>query len=170
LARSRRDTTITRHAVFRTAHIGFAGPTPHPARATAAIKEAIAAGFEHLNLDIIYGTPGESSDEVARTLETVLETEVDHVSAYALTVEPGTALSRKVRRGEIPPVDEDLQAFPVFGDRQDSLQCRLPVVRDFQLGETWGRRHQPGRALPPQYGVLDGRKLVGGLAQVHTDT
>lgn len=81
-----------------------------PARATAAIKEAIAAGFEHLNLDIIYGTPGESSDEVARTLETVLETEVDHVSAYALTVEPGTALSRKVRRGEIPPVDEDLQA------------------------------------------------------------
>lgn len=81
-----------------------------PERASAAIKEATAAGFEHLNLDVIYGTPGESADEVVHSLETVLETEVDHVSAYALTVEPGTALFRKVRRGEIPPVDEDIQA------------------------------------------------------------
>lgn len=81
-----------------------------PERASAAIKEATAAGFEHLNLDVIYGTPGESADEVARSLETVLETDVDHVSAYALTVEPGTALFRNVRRGEIPPIDEDIQA------------------------------------------------------------
>lgn len=81
-----------------------------PARAVAAIHEAQAAGFEHLNLDLIYGTPGETAEDVARSIETVVETGVDHVSAYALTVEAGTALFRKVARGEIAPVDEDVQA------------------------------------------------------------
>lgn len=81
-----------------------------PQRATAAIQEAQAAGFHHLNLDLIYGTPGETAEDVARSLETVLETGVDHVSAYALTIEPGTALFRKVHHGDIAPIDEDIQA------------------------------------------------------------
>lgn len=81
-----------------------------PARAVTAIAAAQAAGFTHLNLDIIYGTPGETAVEVTRSLDTVLATGVDHVSAYALTVEPGTALFRQIRRGEIEPVDEDVQA------------------------------------------------------------
>ena len=81
-----------------------------PARAVAAIEEAQAAGFEHLNLDLIYGTPGETTDDVARSVDTVLATGVDHVSAYALTIEPGTALFRKVAHGEIDPIDDDMQA------------------------------------------------------------
>ena len=81
-----------------------------PGRALQAIAEAHAAGFEHLNLDVIYGTPGESDDDLRATLDAVLDAPVDHVSAYSLIVEDGTAMARKVRKGIIPPPDEDTYA------------------------------------------------------------
>lgn len=81
-----------------------------PGRALAAAKEALAAGFEHVNLDMIYGTPTETDDDVRATLEAILSTGVDHVSAYSLIVEDGTAMARKVRRGELPAPSEDAYA------------------------------------------------------------
>ncbi|WP_092630662.1 radical SAM family heme chaperone HemW [Actinopolyspora mzabensis] len=81
-----------------------------PGRAVAAAREAMAAGFEHVSLDLIYGTPGESSDDLRGSLEAVLEAGVDHVSAYSLIVEDGTAMARRVRRGELPMPDEDVLA------------------------------------------------------------
>lgn len=81
-----------------------------PGRATAAAREAIAAGFEHVNLDMIYGTPTETEDDVRRTLEAILATGVDHVSAYSLIVEDGTAMARKIRRGELPAPQEEAYA------------------------------------------------------------
>ena len=81
-----------------------------PGRPVEAAKEARAAGFEHVNLDMIYGTPGETDDDVRATLEAVLAAEVDHVSAYSLIVEDGTAMARKVRRGELRVTDEDVLA------------------------------------------------------------
>ena len=62
-----------------------------PGRAFAAAREARAAGFEHVNLDMIYGTPTETDDNVRETLDRVLETGVDHVSAYSLIVEDPTS-------------------------------------------------------------------------------
>src|SRR5271170_7097717 len=70
-----------------------------PGRAAAAAREAMAEGFEHVNLDLIYGTPGESDDDLLRSVDTAIDTGVDHVSAYALVVEEGTALARRVRSG-----------------------------------------------------------------------
>ena len=81
-----------------------------PGRAFQAIAEAHATGFEHLNLDVIYGTPGESDDDLRATLDAVLDAPVDHVSAYSLIVEDGTAMARKVRKGIIPQPDEDTYA------------------------------------------------------------
>ena len=81
-----------------------------PGRPVEAAKEARAAGFEHVNLDMIYGTPGETDDDVRATLEAVLAAEVDHVSAYSLIVEDGTAMARKVRCGELRVTDEDVLA------------------------------------------------------------
>ena len=81
-----------------------------PGRAVAAAREARAAGFEHVNLDLIYGTPGESDDDLRASLDAVLSAGVDHVSAYALIVEDGTALARRVRRGELPAPDDDVLA------------------------------------------------------------
>src|ERR1700761_5911357 len=81
-----------------------------PNRSTSAAREALAAGFEHVSLDLIYGTPGESDDDLMRSVAAAVETGVDHVSAYALVVEEGTALARRVRRGELSAPDDDVLA------------------------------------------------------------
>ncbi|WP_016697802.1 radical SAM family heme chaperone HemW [Actinoalloteichus spitiensis] len=81
-----------------------------PGRATASAREARAAGFEHVNLDLIYGTPGETDRDLLASLDAVVEAGVDHVSAYALIVEDGTALARRVRRGDLPAPDDDVLA------------------------------------------------------------
>ncbi|MGP3705308.1 radical SAM family heme chaperone HemW [Gordonia paraffinivorans] len=91
-----------------------------PGRAVAAAREAREAGFEHVNLDLIYGTPGESDADLHASLDAVLSAGVDHVSAYALIVEDGTALARRIRRGEMPAPDDD-----VLADRYQILDDRL---------------------------------------------
>ncbi|MDT8914599.1 radical SAM family heme chaperone HemW [Amycolatopsis sp. PS_44_ISF1] len=81
-----------------------------PGRPVDAAREARAAGFEHVNLDVIYGTPGERTEDLRASLDAVLAAGVDHVSAYALIVEEGTALARRVRRGELPAPDDEVLA------------------------------------------------------------
>lgn len=84
--------------------------THTPDSSAQAARWAQQAGFDHVNLDMIYGTPGETDDDVRRTLAEIVEAGADHVSAYSLIVEEGTALARKVNRGEIPEVDDDVCA------------------------------------------------------------
>ncbi|MGW7519089.1 radical SAM family heme chaperone HemW [Streptomyces sp. NPDC054796] len=81
-----------------------------PGRPEEAVAEARAAGFRHINLDLIYGTPGESDDDWRASLHAALEARPDHVSAYALIVEEGTQLARRIRRGEVPMTDDDVHA------------------------------------------------------------
>ena len=81
-----------------------------PGRVAAAVADVRAAGFDNLSLDLIYGTPGESLADWTYTLEAALGMAPDHVSAYALIVEPGTRLAARVARGEIDAPDDDLMA------------------------------------------------------------
>lgn len=81
-----------------------------PGRPEACVAEARAAGFEHVNLDLIYGTPGESDEDWRASLDAALGAGPDHISAYALIVEEGTGLARRIRRGEIPMTDDDEHA------------------------------------------------------------
>lgn len=81
-----------------------------PGRAAQAVAEARAAGFEHVNLDLIYGTPGESDDDWRASLAAAIEAGPDHVSAYSLIVEDGTRLSARIGRGELPMPDDDVAA------------------------------------------------------------
>jgi putative oxygen-independent coproporphyrinogen III oxidase len=73
-----------------------------------ALERAAAAGFERVNVDLIYGAAGESDDDWARTIEDVLSVRrpPGHVSAYGLTVEPGTPLAADPARHP----DDDVQA------------------------------------------------------------
>jgi putative oxygen-independent coproporphyrinogen III oxidase len=91
-----------------------------PGRAVEAAREAGAAGFEHVNLDLIYGTPGETDADWAASLDAVLAAPVDHVSAYALIVEDGTRLARRIARGELPMPDDD-----VLADRYEQADAAL---------------------------------------------
>jgi putative oxygen-independent coproporphyrinogen III oxidase len=81
-----------------------------PGRPADCVRWARAAGFEHVSLDLIYGTPGESDDDWRRSLTAAVAAGPDHVSAYALIVEDGTRLAARVRRGEISPPDDDAMA------------------------------------------------------------
>ena len=91
-----------------------------PGRAVEAAKEAKRAGFEHVNLDLIYGTPTETDDDVRKSLDAVLSADVDHVSAYSLIVEDGTAMARKIRSGQLPAPEEE-----VYADRYEIIAERL---------------------------------------------
>ncbi|TCK21214.1 oxygen-independent coproporphyrinogen-3 oxidase [Pseudonocardia endophytica] len=118
-----------RSAGFTRVSLGMQSAAPHvlallerrhtPGRAVEAAREARAAGFEHVNLDLIYATPGETDDDLRRSADAVLDAGVDHVSAYALIVEDGTALARRVRRGEVPRPDDDVAAarYELLDDR-----------------------------------------------------
>lgn len=119
-----------REAGYTRVSLGMQSAAPHvlatldrvhtPGRPVDAAREARAAGFDHVNLDLIYGTPGESMSDLDASLEAVLSAGVDHVSAYSLIVEEGTAMARKVRRGELPmPDDDDL------ADRYERIDAAL---------------------------------------------
>lgn len=129
----RRALDELRDGGFTRISLGMQSSAPHvlatlerthtPGSSSAAARAARAAGFEHVNLDVIYGTPGESDDDLRGTLDEVLDAGVDHVSAYALIVEPGTALARRVQRGEVPMPDDDVAA-----DRYELIDDRLTAA------------------------------------------
>jgi oxygen-independent coproporphyrinogen-3 oxidase len=81
-----------------------------PASVRRAFAAARAAGYANVNLDLIYGAHGETLDSWGRTLDEAIGLVPEHVSAYALTIEPATPLGRAVARGDVPDPDPDLQA------------------------------------------------------------
>jgi putative oxygen-independent coproporphyrinogen III oxidase len=84
--------------------------THTPGRPEQCVAEARDAGFEHINLDLIYGTPGESHEDWQASLDAAIDSEPDHISAYSLIVEDGTRLAARIRRGELPTPDDDTLA------------------------------------------------------------
>jgi oxygen-independent coproporphyrinogen-3 oxidase len=109
-----------REAGFTRISLGMQSAAPHvlavldrvhepgrPARCAAWAREA---GFEHVSLDLIYGTPGETDADWRESLEAALAAGPDHISAYALIVEEGTRLAARVRRGEVGVPDDEAMA------------------------------------------------------------
>lgn len=84
--------------------------THTPGRAAECARWARAAGFSGVNLDLIYGTPGESDADWAASIDAALGAAPDHISAYSLIVEDGTRLAAQVRRGDLPAPEDDVLA------------------------------------------------------------
>jgi oxygen-independent coproporphyrinogen-3 oxidase len=84
--------------------------THRPENVERSVRAAQVAGFEHISVDLIYGTPGESLADWQQTLEAAADLAVDHISAYALIVEEGTKLAQQVHRGELQMPDDDQTA------------------------------------------------------------
>ncbi len=80
------------------------------ATAVAALEMARAAGFDNVNLDLIYGLPAQSLASWEATLQAVLALRPEHLSLYCLTIEPGTPLQHDLQTGRIQPPDPDLAA------------------------------------------------------------
>ncbi|MCS5510198.1 radical SAM family heme chaperone HemW [Curtobacterium flaccumfaciens pv. flaccumfaciens] len=83
--------------------------THDPLRVPVVVDLAKQQGLD-VSLDLIYSTPGESLADWRTSLDAAIACEPDHVSAYSLIVEDGTAMGRKVARGELPAPDDDLAA------------------------------------------------------------
>ncbi len=129
--------------------------THDPDGVPRAVDGARAAGFDQVSLDLIYGTPGESLDDWRTSLERALACGPDHVSAYALIVEQGTALARQVSRGQLPaPDDDDLADKYLLADellgaagyswyelsnwaRDEAARCRHNLLY-WRGGDWWG--------------------------------
>lgn len=83
--------------------------THTPENVAAGISAANAAGMRS-SVDLIYGAPGESLDDWRTSVNTALDLEVNHISAYALTVAPNTTMGRRIAAGMLPTPDDDDEA------------------------------------------------------------
>lgn len=162
--------TRLRTAGFTRVSLGMQSTAPHvlsvlervhsPGRAVDAVREARGAGFERVSIDLIYGTPGETDEDLVRSLDAALDAGVDHLSAYALTVEDGTALARRVRRGELPAPDDD-----VLARRYELLDRRLADAGfDWYEVSNWAR---PGGQCRHNLGYWDGGQWWGAGPGAH---
>ncbi|MBF4995242.1 coproporphyrinogen III oxidase [Arthrobacter gandavensis] len=107
---------LLKDAGFTRVSFGMQSAVPHvlavldrthtPSRVPQAVQWARDAGLK-VSVDLIYGTPGESLADWKHSVEEVLSYQPDHISAYALIVEEGTKLAARMRRGEVPPIDDD---------------------------------------------------------------
>ena len=108
-------------------------------RAIEAVSAARGAGFENVNLDLIFGLIEQPLERWQETVERVLALGPEHLSCYALTLEPGTLLYYRVQKGQLPEPDPD-----VVADQYEWTRERLAAAgyEQYEISN-WAR---PGRA------------------------
>jgi putative oxygen-independent coproporphyrinogen III oxidase len=113
-------------------------------RPLRAVAEAREGGISSVSLDLIDGTPGESDEDWDRTLDAVVSAELEHVSAYALTIHASTPFGRAIARGRMPAPDEDRQR-----ERFDHARARLAAAgfEHYEISN-WARRPRVGEQVP----------------------
>ena len=110
-------------------------------QAVETVNVARASGFDNLNLDFIFGLPGQTLARWRETLKTALSLEPEHLSLYALSVEEGTPLARQIASGELPAPDEDLAA-----DMYELAEEMLTGAGFFHYEiSNWARRGDTGQ-------------------------
>jgi len=82
--------------------LAFLGRLHDPDSALRAVNDALAAGIPRVSADLIFGVHGQSPDNACHEARTLAATGVTHLSAYALTIEPGTRFGELARRGRLP--------------------------------------------------------------------
>jgi putative oxygen-independent coproporphyrinogen III oxidase len=114
-----------------------------PGRPAQCARWARAAGFAHVSLDLIYGTPGETDDDWRESLAAALAAGPDHISAYALIVEPGTALAARIARGQLPAPDDDAMAdrYLIADEMLSAQGLTWYEVSNWAAGEAARCRH-----------------------------
>lgn len=120
--------TKLREGGFNRISFGMQSAVPHvlatldrthkPEGVGRSVALANSIGFEHISVDLIYGTPGESIADWEISVNSALSMAIDHISAYALIVEAGTKLSNQVKRGELvmPADDETAEKYRIADD------------------------------------------------------
>lgn len=132
-----------------------------PDAARAAFAAGRSAGFDDISLDLIYGADGEDLHSWEATLAEAVSLQPDHLSCYALTIEPATPLGRRVAAGLVPSPDPDVQA------EMYDLACRLLREAGYEHYEisNWAL---PGHRSRHNLGYWQGRPYLGLGAGAHS--
>jgi oxygen-independent coproporphyrinogen-3 oxidase len=104
---------------FKESTLKFLGRLHSADDTRAAARLAHRAGFEHLNLDLIFAVPGQTVADVSSDIAEAAALEPDHISAYNLTFEEGTAFFTDMKRGRIHPLKSDEQAAMYAAVREE---------------------------------------------------
>jgi oxygen-independent coproporphyrinogen-3 oxidase len=120
-----------------------------------SVKWARKAGFDNLNLDLIFGIPYQTLESWSRSLSLGIALEPEHLSLYALTIEHGTPLAHWVDRGLLPDTDSDLAA-----EMYELADQRLVEVGYFQYEiSNWALQNSKGELLSCQHNLQYWRNL-----------
>ncbi|MBH0129230.1 radical SAM family heme chaperone HemW [Salinibacterium sp. NK8237] len=134
-----------KEAGFTRVSFGMQSAVPHvlatlerthdPEKVPHVVKWAREVGLD-VSVDLIYGTPGESLADWERSLDHAIAQNPDHLSAYALIIETGTKLAAQIKRGDVAPVDDDLQA-----DMYELADAKLAAAGyDWYEVSNWAKR------------------------------
>jgi putative oxygen-independent coproporphyrinogen III oxidase len=153
---------------FDAENLRFLGRCHGAETARRSVERAREAGFDTVSLDLIYGLPGQTSEDLQRELETAVGLRPDHLSCYQLTIHRGTWFGRLAERGELTELGEPRQAelfervhrfladagYPAY---EVSNFARMPEHRSKHNPKYW--RHVPYLGLGPSahsFGGLEG--------------
>lgn len=104
-------------------------------RAIEAFNDARATGFDNISIDLMFALPGSTTESWSNDLETATKLHPEHISAYNLTYEEGTALYKAMQSGEITPLDEEgnLMQFTMLIEKLENAGYRHYEISNFAL-------------------------------------
>lgn len=129
--------------------------------ALRAVDKARTFGFRHFSIDLIYGIPGMSDEAWLQNIHTALKLGINHLSAYCLTVEKGTALNKFVESGKTPAPDESQ------GAKQYHLLCEILKNAGFEHYEV-SNFARPGHEAIHNSGYWDDMHYLGIGPSAHS--
>ena len=111
--------------------------------ACRVIDHAGKAGFENISLDLIYGVPGETRGSWIRDLKKAIERKPSHISAYMLTLEPGTPLARQMKQGAFVPFGSEMMSvlFKMTSQYLNQAGFEHYEISSFSKGRQYRSRH-----------------------------
>jgi len=142
-----RQTPINRLSIgiqsFHAADLKYMNRVHTPGQAVQAIEDALKQGFENMTIDLIYGTPTMNDAHWKENLQRTIDFGIQHISAYALTVEPKTALDLFIRRGQAKPVEEEQSArqFEIMVEVLARHGYQHYEISNFALPEKFSRHN-----------------------------
>jgi oxygen-independent coproporphyrinogen-3 oxidase len=146
---------------FNPATLKFLGRIHSAEETREAARAAHRAGFERLNLDLIFAVPGQTVDNVRNDIAEVVALGPDHISAYNLTFEEGTAFFTEMKRGRITPLPNDDQAAMYELVRDELPRCGFPMYEISNYA-------QPGHEARHNLTYWRGQSYLGIGAGAHS--
>lgn len=162
---SLKETGINRLSIgiqsFREGDLKLLNRKHTPEQSRACLEHARKAGFDNLNLDLIYGLPGMKTSHWKKNLETALEYRPAHLAAYHLSYEQGTVMDFRRRKNQILPVDENisLEQYKHLTERMSESGYQHYEISNFAL---------PGSISRHNSGYWSGEKYLGAGPSAHS--